>query len=63
MTVRLSALSAGHPLHSERFMVIISIRHRVDPRVIVRLEEQLRHYATCRNVAGSIFNEVTAFFN
>jgi hypothetical protein len=37
MVVRLSALSAGRPLPSGRFLVLISLRGRVDPRDIVRL--------------------------
>jgi hypothetical protein len=38
MAVRLSALSAGHPLPPRRFLVLISVRGLVDPRAIVRLE-------------------------
>jgi hypothetical protein len=38
MTVRLSALRAGHPLLAGRFLVLISVRRGVDPRVIMRLE-------------------------
>jgi hypothetical protein len=38
MAVRLSALHSGHPLPPGRFLVLISVRGWVDPRVIVRLE-------------------------
>jgi hypothetical protein len=38
MTVKLSALGVGHPLPLRRFLVLISVGGRVDPRAIVRLE-------------------------
>jgi hypothetical protein len=38
MAVRLSALRAGCPLPPGRFLVLISVRDRDDPRAIVRLE-------------------------
>jgi hypothetical protein len=38
MAVRLSALHASHPLPSGRFLVLISLKGKVDPRAIVRLE-------------------------
>jgi hypothetical protein len=38
MVVRLSALRAGRPLPPGRFLVLISVRGRADPRAIVRLE-------------------------
>jgi hypothetical protein len=38
MAMRLSALRAGRPLPPGRFLTLLYIRGRVDPRVIVRLE-------------------------
>jgi hypothetical protein len=38
MEVRLSALRAGRPLPAGRFLELVSVRGRVDPRAIVRLE-------------------------
>jgi hypothetical protein len=38
MAVRLSALQAGHPIAPGRFLVLISVRGWVDPRIIVWLE-------------------------
>jgi hypothetical protein len=38
MAVRVSALCAGLPLPPGRFLILISVRGWVDPRIIVRLE-------------------------
>jgi hypothetical protein len=38
MAVRLSALRAGRSLLPGRFVVLICVRGRVDPRAIVQLE-------------------------
>jgi hypothetical protein len=38
MAVRLSSLRGGRPLSPGRFLVLISVRGRVDPRAIIRLE-------------------------
>jgi hypothetical protein len=38
MALRLSALCAGHLLHLGRFLVLISVRGWVDPRIIVWLK-------------------------
>jgi hypothetical protein len=38
MAVRLSGLPAGHNVPTGRFLVLISVRDRVDPRAIVRRE-------------------------
>jgi hypothetical protein len=38
MAVRLSALYVGHPNYPRRFLLLVSIRGRVDPRAIVQLE-------------------------
>jgi hypothetical protein len=38
MAVRLSALSAGRPLPSGRFLALITVSGSVDPKDIVRLE-------------------------
>jgi hypothetical protein len=39
MAVRLSALRAGRPLPPGRFLVLVFVIGRVDPRATLRLEE------------------------
>jgi hypothetical protein len=38
MAVKLSALRAGRPLPLGRFLLLISVRGRIDPRATVQLE-------------------------
>jgi hypothetical protein len=38
MVVSLSALHADHPLPPGKFLVLVSVRGRVDPRILVQLE-------------------------
>jgi hypothetical protein len=38
MAMKFSALGAGHPLPTGRFLVLIFIRGCVEPRAMVRLE-------------------------
>jgi hypothetical protein len=53
MAAKLSALRASRPLSPGRFLVLISVRGRVDPRAIVRLEGlgQFKNSMTFRLVA------------
>jgi hypothetical protein len=39
MAMRLSALGAGLPLPPGRFLVLISVRHRFDPRATMQLKD------------------------
>jgi hypothetical protein len=60
MAVRLSALNPGLPLSPRRFLVLISVTGRVDPRAIVRLEElgQLKNLLTSSGIETVIFRLV-----
>jgi hypothetical protein len=57
MAVRLSASRAGSPLPTGRFLVLISVRGKVDTRAIVRLEEldQLKNPITPSGIEPAIF--------
>jgi hypothetical protein len=57
MAVRLSALTAGCPSSPGRFLVIISVRSRVDAKAIVRLEElgQLKNPMSSSGIETGIF--------
>jgi hypothetical protein len=59
MAVNLSVLRAGRPLPQGRFLVLISVRDRVDPSAIVRLEGlgQLKKY-TSSGLEPAIFRLV-----
>jgi hypothetical protein len=60
MAVRLLALRAGHPLPPGRFPVHISVRGRVDPSAIVRLEglDQLKSPVTSSGLEPPTFRLV-----
>jgi hypothetical protein len=60
MAVRLSALRADRPLPPGRFLVLISVRGRVDTMVIVRLEglDQLKNLITLSGIEPAIFRLV-----
>jgi hypothetical protein len=55
--VRLSASRAGSPLPQGRFQVLISVRGRIDPRVIVLLEGlgQIKSPVTSSGIEPVIF--------
>jgi hypothetical protein len=55
MTVRLSTLRAGRHLPPGRFLVLISVRGRVDPRATVRQEGlgQLKNPMTSSGIETS----------
>jgi hypothetical protein len=57
MAVRLSAICAGCPLPSRRFLVLISVRGCVEPMATVRLEElsQLKNLMTSSGIEPAIF--------
>jgi hypothetical protein len=61
MAVRQSALRAGHPLPEGRFLVLISVRGCVDPRIIVRLERlgKLKKKSTSSGLEPEAFRLVT----
>jgi hypothetical protein len=57
MVVRLSALRAGRPLFSGRFLVLISLSGRVDTKAIMRLERlgQLKNPMTSSGFKHATF--------
>jgi hypothetical protein len=60
MAVRLSALRAGRPLPSGRFLVLISVRGLVEPKAIVRLEGlgQLKNIMASSGIESATFRLV-----
>jgi hypothetical protein len=60
MVVRLSALCASRPLPPGRFLVPISVRGFVDPRVIVQLEglDELKNQVTSSGIEPATFRLV-----
>jgi hypothetical protein len=65
MAMRLLALRAGRPLHTERFLVLIYVRSWVNPRVIMQLEGwgKLNNPMTSSRYDPAIFRLVTWDFN
>jgi hypothetical protein len=65
MAVRLSALRAGCPLPSERFLMLISVRGWVGPRAMVRLEglDQLNNPVTSSEIEPATFRLVAYRLN
>jgi hypothetical protein len=65
MTARLSALRGGRPLPPGRFLVLISVRGRVNPRAIVRLEGigQLKNPVTWSVIETATFRLVAQCSN
>jgi hypothetical protein len=63
MAVRLSALRAGRPLPSGRFLVLISVRGWADPRAIVRVEGlgQLNNPMTSSGIEPATFRLVAQY--
>jgi hypothetical protein len=64
MAVRLSALRSVRPLPPGRFLVLVSVRGRVDAKAIVRLEGlgQLKNPITSGNTPAT-FRFVAQCFN
>jgi hypothetical protein len=65
MAVRLSALRAGSPAPPGRFLLLISVRGLVDPRVIAGLEGlgQFKSPVTSSEIEPATFRLVAQYLN
>jgi hypothetical protein len=65
MAVRLSASCAGHPLPPGIFLVVISVRSRIDPRDMVWLEVlcQLKNPITSSGIEPASFRLIAQYLN
>jgi hypothetical protein len=56
-------LPASFALLATYFILGLSFDLKMEARCSTEMSVDLQHYITCRKVAGSIFDEVTEFFN